>query len=242
MNEANGTPKDRFGTRLTVWHLVLLHLGSPIAAAIPCLIAFSITKPSPFVEDNTAILMTSAVGFALYHYLARTCQWPSLKEWFSFSRRKVLIWCFLAPTAIAAGLIGLCLLAVRVFGDMIPDIRDRAGIPNALTQLPLAILTMVVVGPALEELLFRGVLFVWMRARASFWVSTLVTSLIFGLLHNNHYATGLFSILFLCQRVGLGIGATLLAQHFRSLAPGYAFHAGWNMVVALCGVFAANLT
>jgi membrane protease YdiL (CAAX protease family) len=227
---------------VTVWHLLLLYPGSPIAGAVLCLLAFALWKPSPFSEDNIVILTTSAVGFTLYSQMAATSRWPPVREWFSFSRPKVLIVCFLAPTVIAAALIGLCLLAVWLFGDIIPDIDHSVGNPDTLAQLPLAILAMVVVAPALEELLFRGVLFVWLRARASLLVSTLLASLIFGLLHDNHYSAGLFSIFFLGQRVGVGLCTTLLAQHFRSLAPGYAFHAGWNLVVAVSGVFAASLT
>lgn len=227
--------------RVTVWHLLLLILGSEIAGAILCVLGFAIWKPSPFVEDNIVILTTSAIGFALYRQMAATCQWPSVREWFSFSRPKVLIVCFLAPTVVAAGLIGLCLLAVWLFGDIIPDVDHSAGLPDNLAQLPLAILAVVVVAPALEELLFRGALFVWLRARASFLVSTLLASLIFALMHDNHYSIGLFSLVFLGQRAGLGLCTTFLAQHFRSLAPGYAFHAGWNLVVAVSSVFAASL-
>jgi len=34
----------------------------------------------------------------------------------------------------------------------------------------------------------------------------------------------------------MGVGTALLAQHFRSLAPGYALHIGWNLVAVLVAV------
>jgi hypothetical protein len=62
----------------------------------------------------------------------------------------------------------------------------------------------------------------------------------FALLHDTHYSAGLGSIFFFGQRFGFGVGAKLLAQYFRSLAPGYALHAGWNPVVVLLSVFSPD--
>lgn len=47
----------------------------------------------------------------------------------------------------------------------------------------LAFTALVVVAPIVEELLFRGYLFGKLRARSNFWISTIVTSALFGAVH-----------------------------------------------------------
>lgn len=51
------------------------------------------------------------------------------------------------------------------------------------TDLILAFVALVVLPPIAEELLFRGYLFGKLRQENGFWVSTIITSLLFGLVH-----------------------------------------------------------
>lgn len=51
------------------------------------------------------------------------------------------------------------------------------------TELILAFVTLVVIAPVLEEILFRGYLFGKIRARLPFWATALIVSLLFGIVH-----------------------------------------------------------
>lgn len=51
------------------------------------------------------------------------------------------------------------------------------------SDLILAFVALVVLPPIAEELLFRGYLFGKLRAQNGFWISTIITSLLFGLVH-----------------------------------------------------------
>ena len=62
---------------------------------------------------------------------------------------------------------------------------QETGFGNVSTQFEyaLAFITLVIVAPVAEELLFRGYLFGKLRKHAPLWASILITSVLFGLVH-----------------------------------------------------------
>ena len=62
---------------------------------------------------------------------------------------------------------------------------QETGFAQASTQLELvmAFITLVVMAPIAEEVLFRGYLLGKLRKYASLWVSILITSVLFGIVH-----------------------------------------------------------
>lgn len=54
---------------------------------------------------------------------------------------------------------------------------------SSTSDLIIAFIALVVLPPIAEELLFRGYLFGKLRRENGFWVSTIITSLLFGLVH-----------------------------------------------------------
>ncbi len=50
-------------------------------------------------------------------------------------------------------------------------------------ELIVAFIALVLIAPFVEELLFRGYLFGKLRARTGFWLSTILTSVLFGFVH-----------------------------------------------------------
>lgn len=94
----------------------------------------------------------------------------------------------LAPAALvvymfvsAAVLYLLSVLAPQI------DLKQAQDIPfSGLShqyEYVLAFLTLVVLAPLAEELLFRGYLFGKMKKHAPFWLATIITSVLFGGLH-----------------------------------------------------------
>ena len=91
--------------------------------------------------------------------------------------------------------IGIGLAAAIIFGAMVflADIVSRLLIPGGLLHLLIAeqhvnnpllfFLTGCLVGPFVEELFFRGLLYAWMRQRLSLVLSVIFTSLLFTSLH-----------------------------------------------------------
>lgn len=89
---------------------------------------------------------------------------------------------FFVYLLLSAGLLAL-LSSFLPFIDV--DQAQDVGF-SQLTQryeLILAFITLVVIAPVAEEILFRGYLFGKLRAYAPLWVAIIVTSLLFGLVH-----------------------------------------------------------
>ena len=84
---------------------------------------------------------------------------------------------------------------------------------NAIFMLILA----GIIAPFGEELLFRGVLYTFLRERWGIWLGVMVSSLIFGVIHGN-LAVGITGFL-------LGIVAALVFEYSKSLWTAVIVHA-----------------
>ncbi|GAA3257607.1 CPBP family intramembrane glutamic endopeptidase [Streptomyces lavendulae] len=96
--------------------------------------------------------------------------------------------------------------------------RHAAGV---LATLLLA----MVAAPAGEEALFRGLVYPLLRKRVSILASTLVTAVVFGLLHGN-------AVQF-ASTLPLAVLLALLYEHTRVLWPCVLLHLGFNLAAAL---------
>ncbi|MFI8089080.1 lysostaphin resistance A-like protein [Streptomyces sp. NPDC086080] len=96
--------------------------------------------------------------------------------------------------------------------------RHAAG---ALTTLLLTL----VAAPAGEEFLFRGLIYPLLRKRVSILVSTLVTAVVFGLVHGN-------AVQF-ASTLPLAVLLALVYEHTRALWPCVLLHLGFNLAAAL---------
>ena len=91
-------------------------------------------------------------------------------------------------------------------------------LPDGLSAMN-ALFMLILVGflaPFAEELLFRGVIYTFLRERWGIWLGVLVSSLIFGLMHGN-LAVGVTGFL-------LGIVAALVFEYSKSLWPAVIVH------------------
>jgi len=124
-----------------------------------------------------------------------------------------------SPFALAGCIIGMILwafavsfLVTAVFGDV------RSQIENPLEDLVASDATLVasiilicVMAPVAEEMLFRGLLFGWLRAHLPFWPTALVTAALFGAAHGKAGAIA-------ALMAGLlGVGLALFREHSGSL-------------------------
>lgn len=95
---------------------------------------------------------------------------------------------------------------------------------NVFVASPVfVILQTVILAPASEELLFRGILFRRLQMYLpGFWVPALISSAIFGVYHLN-LAQGIFAFLF-------GLLICAVYDKFRNLWTAIALHAGGNLI------------
>lgn len=77
------------------------------------------------------------------------------------------------------------LLAQSLIPGFSVDQKQEVGFEQLGTQIEyiMAFIALVVLAPIIEETIFRGFLFTQIRQKYNFWVSALVVSLVFGLVH-----------------------------------------------------------
>ncbi|MDQ3855755.1 MAG: CPBP family intramembrane metalloprotease [Chloroflexota bacterium] len=115
------------------------------------------------------------------------------------------------------------LLAV-LLGDF-TNPQQEAIAPNGVfafrDYVPLLI-AAAVVAPVVEELLFRGMLYRYLRSRMGMWPAVLLSAALFAVAH---VIPVLLPVLFIT-----GIALALLAEYSRSIYPSIALHALHNAV------------
>jgi len=109
------------------------------------------------------------------------------------------------PVAIGWGILGFFIvLAAQMLGGIIEtSLGIKAGSENTeilstvAAVSPIIIFSIVFFGPFLEEVVFRRIIFGSLNQTTNFWIATLVSAVVFGLIHNE------FSHLILYTSTGL---------------------------------------
>lgn len=139
------------------------------------------------------------------------------------------------PTVMIVSLI-LILLVAALLPDLTPADTaptDAAARASGQAWMLTALLLYLIVGPVIEEVVFRRLLMGWPDRTVGVVLSTLTTSVLFGLIHLVPPVmiwTGL-----------IGLGCALLVRWHRSLWAGLALHMV-NNLMASAGLIAALLT
>jgi membrane protease YdiL (CAAX protease family) len=226
------TPKVKF------WDIFLLIVGAGIAALVAAVLAKS-NHLSPFVTAIVAATVNSVCWIAGYQALSRSRGWDSLQVRFAPIGRRVML-------ASAAGAIALVLLTAATaaildrFGIK-TDIRPKVIMPSELGQMPLAIITIVIVGPLSEELMFRGLLLDWLRQKMAAWPAILIISLLFASLHNPSLKSGIAGWMVFGHLFLLGVGTAFLALQYKSLRAPFILHATNNGIACIASVLSPFL-
>lgn len=85
----------------------------------------------------------------------------------------------------------------------------------------LSLLSVVVLAPVFEEILFRGYLFRFFREGFSFWTAAVASSLLFGIAHGQ--------LLWICYAAGMGLLFCIISERSGTLTLSVAAHVGFNL-------------
>ena len=110
-------------------------------------------------------------------------------------------------------------LTTELFGD-VPDAADQLGVTSAglsITDLVCLLIIVGVIGPVVEEMVFRGLLHKYVRARRGLAFALFVTSLAFAATH--------FIPVLIPVFIAMGYAFGLVAETTKSLYPAIAIHA-----------------
>lgn len=215
---------------------VLAVAGAMVVAALLFFIAFkAFLRPSQVnltlvlvLVAGEVVMILGAVALAGVHW--RHLSWRDL----GFLPVTEARWYWIAG---GSGLIVLPLLAAAValaleHGGLEVD-DAMGGVVAEAARNPLALATLALLacglGPLAEEVLFRGLVFAWLRGRFGVPAGLAASSLLFGLAH------GKPAYILVTGTVGLGLG--LLYHRSRSLWPSVLAHGLYNAVALASSAF-----
>lgn len=127
---------------------------------------------------------------------------------------------------VGAGLYTTCILVLMVLGIYKIDGLNPVSYMLPAIAIPLS-------SGIFEELLFRGVLFRIVEEWLGSWISLVVSSLVFGLVHLMNPAATLMGAIFISVEAGILLAAAYMLT--RRLWMSMGFHVAWNYTQS--GVF-----
>ena len=125
---------------------------------------------------------------------------------------------------------------LRWFGIDVVPLPSPDILPRNATQLIFALALVAIIGPLAEELIFRGLLLDWLKAKINVWAAALILSVLFALLHNNGFKLGAIGALAFGVRMAVGLVSSVFVIRFSSLRPSFVIHATFNGVACVVSV------
>lgn len=183
---ANLLAKTGYALGLTLWVVFALFLGQALAA----LVVFNL----PF-QANESVLTTiaAALGYGLGLLLAigvpalasgarasnKTLGIERLPNWTDIGLSILSV----VPYYIVSGIV--VYLGLEVFKVINPEVGQQIAFDNLSLRVEyvVAFITLVVLAPLAEELLFRGYFLGRMTERTGKWIALFVTAFAFGAMH-----------------------------------------------------------
>lgn len=143
----------------------------------------------------------------------------------------------LGQAARSSGLVVVGLVVTRLLASLYAFVTRELGmLPESTTSLPalfgsgeagflVAVLMVVVIGPTVEELVFRGALQEGLAARFGVWPAIIVQAALFAAFHRSWWL--------LMPTFILGVALGWLAERCDSLWPPIALHALYNAITVV---------
>lgn len=213
---------ENFPTGLEACFLLVFLLGIEFMFSILVYDTKGLTGIGPDEIDGVIMVLSNAVLFtAMLHYKGL-----SYKELFHSSAAQSI-----SKTLLLILPVLLLLPGLEIVLDFLNSWLEAwqpvpAGQKKIFDQMMgngvHSFITVCLVAPVLEEMLFRGIILRSFLHQYSRWIAILASSCLFGLAHMNIYQ-------FLCATI-IGVLSAWLYEKTRSLWPCIALHAGSNGV------------
>ncbi len=96
------------------------------------------------------------------------------------------------------------------------------GLQNSIQSI-IYVLSVAIITPVKEEILFRGILYRFLEKKYNFLVSIIISSFIFGILHGGLLITATI----------MGMVFAMLYKKTQSIIPSIILHIVWNLLVSI---------
>lgn len=228
--------------------VVVVYIGALFVAQLVALVALARaggTAEPPVivlvVASPIAILLVAAVWLRV-RYGAAAVRVTGRVRWRMSDvgvGSAVGLGCFVGQQLLLAAIVWM----LARLGTETPLVQDtfRSIAADPVTA-PLLMVTAVLLAPAGEELLFRGVLFQGLRARWGFWTAGLGSAGLFTLVHLGDASGALADVIIIAGILPLGLIFAALMERRGSLLACVVAHATYNLggVALLVGSAAAG--
>ena len=211
-------------------HVVLAAVGIGTFIAfglfilLPGLIGSGLSDDGLDVADLMILPIASILGVAVFVVLLGRLPWSSLGLCAAPAGAylRALGWWLLCLPVVAAILYATYKItgraAIEEQLDMMPDLSGDDG-----TVAVFFVLLVGVLSPVAEELVFRGVLFAWLRRHLGFWIAGVLSALVFACAH------GIPDIIL--PTAILGLLFAWIYERTGSLWPAMLAHVAHNLLV-----------
>jgi len=141
-----------------------------------------------------------------------------------FKRTSVGALLLMVPVTLAVMFVnGLLLLALRNLIEGIPTLQEQVlpeGEKPRVSDMPWLMFEAAVLAPVVEEFVFRGLLYRYLRGKRGVQTATMLSAFLFALAH---FTVGLIPSLFV-----LGVVLAVVAERYDSIYPAITLHALLN--------------
>jgi membrane protease YdiL (CAAX protease family) len=215
--------------------ILLLFFGGVFAAILAYVAGGGFGVPR-FASELTSAMVNDAYWIGGYAFLAHDRDWISLRARFAPVPGKALLFAALASVALIA-FFSSAEAILQALGFELKPIPPLFLLEGGVKTLPLVFVLIVMLAPAAEELLCRGLLLDWLRQRLSVALAIMISAVLFGLLHGVSVSSGLSGWLQFGYRVALGAVLGVFAVRYRSLLPCFVLHAANNCLAVAASLF-----
>lgn len=180
-----------------------------------------------------ALASLIATLLSLYFFVCRPARKSIVKEfwlnnekpdWNLIFRTALLGFCAMVITNVGAQLFGMLLPAGKGADMTQLQVTDAAMSGSVVWMLAWAIF-FCIIAPISEEIIYRGLLYPWLRARWGVTCGIIVSAIIFAAMH--------FQPQYLPQHVVMGLIFAAVYERYRSLPMVTIMHSLWNLWVLL---------
>ncbi|UOQ84316.1 CPBP family intramembrane glutamic endopeptidase [Gracilibacillus salinarum] len=179
---------------------------------------FSIFLALPFrdliTDMETFSTWWSVITFALALVVSFIILKGEMKEFFDLEHKRIgniILWSILGFFLVMIGQYASILIETFVFGIK-PGSENTMDLMNVARQMPIFIIIISVLGPILEELVFRKAIFGSLYKKMNFFFAAIISGLIFAAVHMD------FSHLLTYTAIGM-IFAFLYVETKRIIVP-----------------------
>lgn len=129
------------------------------------------------------VIFPAAVVSLIFYWLLLRGRKINMFEYCRFKKVKPLN--ILLIIMIAIGLSVIIAIFVNFAIKYIPQYKEISDMFSNSTSNPLSVLCLVLVGPVIEEIIFRGIIFNDLRAHVNVAAAVIIQAFVFGLYHMN---------------------------------------------------------